>query len=366
MKNGLIRLFSCVLVIFMLSGCLVACGEEICPVMTYKGAELPDYAYRYFASVYKTAFLAEVDGAVDTPSFWESDYRDGQTYGAYCKSIVDAAMRRLTAGLYLFELYDLSLSDALIARIEEDIAEKERYRGEDFAEELAEIGITKDQLKQIYILQERFTAVKDYWVGENGQITITEEILEEYYGENYVCVKHVKLYMDKHITKRADGSFFNDRDLTESEVLAKKQLLTEIATRAENGENFASLQENYAEESVSSFPNGLLFDRKNLTVNNGVFSESFLQNVMALTQSGGKVIAFEDDALGYVLYLCDTLPTRGSLTDGEKLLLDGLVPSVKDAIFVDQMEQFAREVIDTELLATIVFSDIPVNRGFNL
>ena len=366
MKNGLKRTFLCLLAVLLMSSCFVACAEETDPVMTYNGVELPDYVYRYFAAVYKAAFLQEIDGAINTRSFWASEYQDGKTYGEYCKEIVDAAMRRLTAGLYLFELYDLSLSGTLIDRIEADIEEKERYRGEDFAAELQNLGITKDQLKQIYILQERFTAVKEYWVGDEGQIIITDQDLEDYYQENYICVKHIKLYMDHHVTKLDDGSFFQDRVLTETEQQEKKQLLASLADRAANGENFASMQAKYAEESVSEFPNGLLFDPLQPYANSGVFSEHFLDAMAELASSASNVLYFEDDGMGYVLYRTTTLPTRSNLTDAEELLLDGLPSAVKDAIFVDQMEPFALDVTDTELLSTIDFADIPVNHGFNL
>ena len=196
--------------------------------------------------------------------------------------------------------------------------------------------------------------------------TVTAEDLESYYQENYVCVKYIKLYTDRHMAKQDDGSFLYSRDLTEAEQATKRALLTEIFERATNGESFAYLQEKYTEENMDPFPNGLLFDVTRPQSSSGVFGDLFLEQVYALADGDRNVLLFEDGALGYVLYRCSALPDRDLLTSEEKVLLDGLSDGVADHLFNTHIKQFADEVEETELLSSINFAEIPVNRGFNL
>lgn len=362
------RIIACILILVSLLTCCVACADDGEPILTFRDAELPNYMYQYWTAIYKAQFLAYQPTGIDAPGFWDSIYYDDVTYGAHCKAAIDGAMKRLVIGLSLFEIYDLSLAKELVYAIEEDIAEKEKFRGEEFERDLANIGITKKQLREIYIAQEKLTAVKDYLLNSsNSELGATEDDINAYYNANYMRVKCLILYTNKHIVKNADGKYVPDRTLTDAEIAEKKELLSTLCTRANNGEDFDALIAKYGEYNMESFSNGMLFDKTAIsTYDDLVPDENMLLSVEKLSQSSEKAVFAETGDIGYVIYRYDTLADRNLLSGAEKNFITTLESRTNDKLFLDLINTYLDEVETTPVYDAFDFYAVHANVGFNM
>ncbi len=73
-------------------------------LVSFGGVRIEKGAAAYLATTYKTAFMSKYD-AVEHNDFWQSEYKDGVTYGELLEAETEAYIREIAVGAYLFDRY---------------------------------------------------------------------------------------------------------------------------------------------------------------------------------------------------------------------------------------------------------------------
>ena len=73
-------------------------------IITVGGVRVEKSTAAYLATSYKTTFMQKYK-ANDTQAFWDSEYKDGKTYGQLLFEETEAYIREVAVGAYLFDRY---------------------------------------------------------------------------------------------------------------------------------------------------------------------------------------------------------------------------------------------------------------------
>lgn len=271
MKQHTTRAAALLLAILFFSLPLVSCRSKGEPLFTYGSHSISDREFTYYLSTYKNAFLSTYTDVKDTPDFYNSTMPDGRTGEEF---LFDLAVENVSMTLICMELFDQnglrfsnSIPDAIDAEIDDLIKEYAGGSKQSLNSTLSAYGINVDILRDIYLEQEKTTAVYDYLYGDNGTIGVTDEEREAYCADHYVHVRHLYINNQYYYPQREDGYSQRTENgelvmapLPEEEAAAKNALVAEVEEALANGEDFDAVYERYSEDQY--YENGYYLTRE--------------------------------------------------------------------------------------------------------
>jgi len=196
-KRALIVLVSLILLVSSLVGCSQK-GETL---MKLEKQKMSVNTYMLFLSRVKgTLSNASGFGSAATKNeFWDivMDSDGSTTYNDYyCNMVLESAKTYLAAA-QLFKEEGLKLSKETEDEIKETLDRLVETDGKGSKATLnsilADYGANYEVLKDAYTLESKVAQLRDHLYGADGE-KISENLLEDYYQENYVKFKQVFLY----------------------------------------------------------------------------------------------------------------------------------------------------------------------------
>ena len=274
MKN-IVRLLAAALIL-ALALSLFACSNGR-SAMKIGRTSFSEKIYAYYMTCYKQYWLSTL-GQADEPSFWSSEH-EGVNVGDYLQNVSETAIKARLVSAYLFDFYKLRISDSenayvgrLLAGLVEAAGGEEALKDE---EPFKSLGVTKSDLYDILIIDSKAGALQDYLYGESGVMKVTDQQRENYYQNKYYRFEHFYL-MNYDYDRDGEGKIQYDeeghakvKEISDERFEEKLALANDILKRAEGGEDFGKLIDEYSEElSKSKYKNGHY-----LTVPNDYFAD---------------------------------------------------------------------------------------------
>ncbi len=171
---------------------LVGCANRGATLAELDGHKITVNEYKFLLSRVK-ASLSYSGYSVEKDSFWEMVIdKDGTTYDTYFRQAALTDARRYLAALALFDEEGLSLPKGTEENIDKEIEEYIRDAGSKSAlnSQLAVYGINIDMLRDIYLMEAKFDAVKEHFYGADGS-KVAAQVRLQYLNDYAVCFRQV-------------------------------------------------------------------------------------------------------------------------------------------------------------------------------
>lgn len=254
MKNTVKNIIIC-LFCFILSVSFFSCGKSDI-AMRLENTEISGSIYAYYLACYKQYWLTALS-QTDTEEFWNKE-SDGVRNADRLTEISEDAMKKRLASNYLFDTYQLKLTDneyhlidLMISSIEAS-ADGEKSIEED--EVFKALGMNANDLKTVFVMDSKVGALQDHLYGDNGVRKITDETKEEYYQNNYYRFKLLYL-MDGDFVRDADGNIvYNENgnaevtEISDERYEEKLDLAKEILSKVRAGDDMDEYIKEYSEQ----------------------------------------------------------------------------------------------------------------------
>ena len=188
------RIGALLLCLVILGGALAttACSDKTVTLASLEGNEISVNLYQFLLSRAK-ATLARSGYSVENDSFWNTTLSsDGTTWDTYLRQATLMDARRYLAALVLFEEEGLVLPSATVDAIDQEIEDHIADVGSKSAlnAELSKYGINVDMLREIYIIEAKFTYLQDHLYGKDGSL-VSASVRQEYLEKNAVCFRQL-------------------------------------------------------------------------------------------------------------------------------------------------------------------------------
>lgn len=204
-----------------------------------------------------------------------------------------------------------------------------------YLNQIAQFGFSDQTYQNFMYISQCYQALNDYYFGENGVNTPSDEDIQKYYEDNYITAKHILITTVDPAsgeTKRTDEE-------------AKKEAQS-ILDRINAGEDFDTLMNQYSEDTgLSNNPNGYTFTE-------GQMVTEFYDGAKALAED--EVSELVKSSYGYHII------KRVKLDDSQ---LDNFKSDVVSAIS-GSMDELLQQWIDeaqvetTDLYSTITYENV--------
>lgn len=351
--------FICVIFVvsLLVSGCTPAGGET---ALEYKGYKISEAMYGYWAALYKRNIIYSYNNSKDTSDFWQSEISAGVTAEDYFTEIINEQIYKYCIGLQLFDEYGLKLDSSVTKAIDDDIKEKIEYYGSraELNSALANLNLNIDLLRDIYICEEKLGAVYEYLYGAYGPEALSDDDYVKYFKDNYWRMKYIVVYTTKLVTDDngnykydSNGSLMTE-PLSDDEMAQKLAKAEEALARAQSGEDFDKLIEEYSEYDTSSYPNGFYVSVNNLSI----YGAEILAALPGMQID--EVRRVEMESAIYIIKKLE-LPEWGKLTETELLQLTDLEEYAKSEAFDAKLSALFPEVkVNREVLDKYKLSEI--------
>lgn len=345
-----------------------ACASEEKKIaMTYGQTEITEGMYSYWLSVYKTNFVYTFGGGNDTAEFWKSELEDGVTYADYAEGEIIKLIKYFAVGNELFREYGLKIDRDITDKINADIQEKLDYAGSRPAlnSDLSVLGINIDGLKSIYIAEEKWQAVYDYLYGNSGTERVSDDIIEQYYRENYSLLGLIVLNTATKPVTDDDGKYLTDSDgniktvaLSEDEKALKLQTADEIISSLKSGADFDELAKEYSDSDFSGYKNGVYVSPDNADV----YGASLIKK--AAEMEIGDIEKIEEEGIIYIA-VKRQLINRADMEQSDTEQLSDLTDAATRDIYHAKFDELAGGVIvNDEILAAHPIEKAPMNTQY--
>ncbi len=270
----LLRSFVCTSLVALMIFALASCSLFGSDALTIGSTSMSEEIYAYYMSCYRPYWIYTF-GEDDTEEFWSSS-SNGVTVAEYLQDVSLTAIKTKLVAEYLFEENRLTLTDAKKNEIQSmldglllGIGGEEEFNKDELMQQL---GLTIDDMYNIFLTDAKAQAVQDYFYGESGKEVVNASDREAYYNENYYRYKQVYI-MDVDFVYDENGNIKFDsngyavtEELTDERWEEKFTHAQSLLERAENGEDFDTLiVENTEELSYDKYPYGHYFNK--LTTN---------------------------------------------------------------------------------------------------
>ena len=204
-----------------------------------------------------------------------------------------------------------------------------------YLNQIAQFGFSDQTYQNFMYISQCYQALNDYYFGENGVNTPSDEDIQKYYEDNYITAKHILITTVDPAsgeTKRTDEE-------------AKKEAQS-ILDRINAGEDFDTLMNQYSEDTgLSNNPNGYTFTE-------GQMVTEFYDGAKALAED--EVSELVKSSYGYHLI------KRVKLDDSQ---LDNFKSDIVSAIS-GSMDELLQQWIDeaqvetTDLYSSITYENV--------
>ncbi len=193
--NTTIRRFAVLLLaaaLLMGSAGLVACAEKAPILAELEGNAITVDVYQFMLSRVKGT-LGRSGYSINNDDFWEMIVdKDGTTQDEYFRQAALTDARRYLAAQVLFDEEKLSLSDATLDAIDEEIEGYIREAGSksELNRILSGYGVNMDTLRDIYIMEAKFKGLQEHYYGKDGA-KVDAGVRLDYLKENAVAFRQV-------------------------------------------------------------------------------------------------------------------------------------------------------------------------------
>ena len=204
-----------------------------------------------------------------------------------------------------------------------------------YLNQIAQFGFSDQTYHNFMYISQCYQALNDYYFGENGVNTPSDEDIQKYYEDNYITAKHILITTVDPAsgeTKRTDEE-------------AKKEAQS-ILDRINAGEDFDTLMNQYSEDTgLSNNPNGYTFTE-------GQMVTEFYDGAKALAED--EVSELVKSSYGYHII------KRVKLDDSQ---LDNFKSDIVSAIS-GSMDELLKQWIDeaqvetTDLYSSITYENV--------
>lgn len=351
--------------VLLASSVLTSCRSGGEAVLSYGDSIITDNQFTYYLATYKNVYLNTYSDVKDSDAFYAGILPDGRTGEQY---LFDQTVENVSMSLVCMELFDkngLTLSSSVVNTIDSYIQSFiDDYAGGDkkaLNSKLAEYGINVNMLREIYLNEEKGTALYDYLYGDKGTIGITDEDKDSFYRENYVHIRHIyvnnKFYYET--TEEGYASYDADGNLIthpyEGEALAEKNaIVSAIDAALEAGTDFEEVYTLYSEDQY--YTNGYYLTAKT----------DFIEEVeaSAFDLAVGEYAKVESDyGTHYILRM--ELDEKPWENEANADFFDTFEDDVKYKLFVEYIGQYLPDVVkNEEKLAEYSVRDSAVNYRF--
>ena len=248
-KNGKILIATvCVLIaLLLIVGTLLVVFSPKA-VMEYGGVKVDREMYSYWLSYFKKELMAEykINGSRDTEDFWNSEFKDGVSYGEYFGQMADERIKAKIVAANMYDSFGQDLPDYAVEDINTYLVELIDFVGDGskktFEDIAAEYGTDYEAIKRVAVCDYKAELLFNLTYGADGSY-ITDEEKDEYYRENFSRVKVI---------------FINTKDenLGQTELDEKNKMIEQldlIFKGEVTSERFDSLMSVYSDDNASSY-----------------------------------------------------------------------------------------------------------------
>lgn len=247
------------------SGC--ASGEA---VMTYNNSSISENEFQYYLATYKGRFKQTYTDFADTAAFYASEIAEGISYETYLFDMIVENVKRTLVCDALFDEMNLKLNSSVEENIDyyinDYITEYANGNKNQFNAALAEYGINASMLKEIYLRDEKTSAVFNAMYGSSGTSPVTDADRSAYLEENYIRIRHIYVnnkYVyatdeDGYALYTADG-LKQTKAMEGEELAAKNALIAAIDESLSSGDNFEAVYDAFSEDKY--YANGYYLTR---------------------------------------------------------------------------------------------------------
>ena len=351
------RLAALILAIVMAICSFTSCGGEAANVITFRDTAVDKNEYSFLMSYYKALYLYSYFGLTeDNSAIWTNQISEGVTVSDYLSALTLSSIMSTAIYVDLFNEYGLSLTDEDIKTVDDAINSLIEKAGSKSAlnASLSEFGANIDVLHQVRTNNLKVSKVQDHLFGENGVETATPAEVDIYYNENYCRVKFIFISKTLEYERDENGDYikseegnYKTRELTEDEVIAKKQLFADIEARVEAGEDFEALLDEYTMDTgMMHFEDGYYITS----------TSSFVEKDVISTSAGlevGKTAKLETAAGWYLIKRYDLIDGGYNKKEYASAMFGGsLAQTVNDTKMQELLRGYSEEiVIDDKLMS---------------
>lgn len=204
-----------------------------------------------------------------------------------------------------------------------------------YLNQIAQFGFSDQTYQNFMYISQCYQALNDYYFGENGVNTPSDEDIQKYYEDNYITAKHILITTVDPAsgeTKRTDEE-------------AKKEAQS-ILDRINAGEDFDTLMNQYSEDTgLSNNPNGYTFTE-------GQMVTEFYDGAKALAED--EVFELVKSSYGY--HIIKRVKLDDSQLDNFKSDIISAISGSMDELLQQWMDE--AQVETTDLYSTITYENV--------
>ena len=243
--------------------CLSSCSGSRGPIaMQYEDTTVTEGMYLYYMSHYKSVFINNYSSVTDTAEFWASDLVEGMTAEEYFSEVIEENVKKNLAGAYLFDYMKLSFNSGMKDAVKDGIKDlcvtlcDGDY--DKFDEMLAEYGLDRDILYDVYVMDAKVGYAHDYLYGDYGIIEIPDADKMIYLKENYSHIQHIYInnkysyILDENGNRTYEqetGKYYTQA-LTDEQQSAADAKIEAVRNGLEGGGDFDALWDEYSEDKL--------------------------------------------------------------------------------------------------------------------
>ena len=204
-----------------------------------------------------------------------------------------------------------------------------------YLNQIAQFGFSDQTYQNFMYISQCYQALNDYYFGENGVNTPSDEDIQKYYEDNYITAKHILITTVDPAsgeTKRTDEE-------------AKKEAQS-ILDRINAGEDFDTLMNQYSEDTgLSNNPNGYTFTE-------GQMVTEFYDGAKALAED--EVSELVKSSYGY--HIIKRVKLDDSQLDNFKSDIVSAISGSMDELLKQWMDE--AQVETTDLYSSITYENV--------
>lgn len=309
------RIAALLLAAVLMTVALTSCSGLGTTVMELGGTKITENMIEFWLSRYKAQFVHyygdAVCGSYDLDSidqFWNivGDADTGETFDDIMSAFIYENARTYLCALYLFDQFGLSLPEQTIKNAESSVEELcETYASgsrSEFNAMLERYGVNRKLLLELYLIDEKVDYLEEYLFGTGGKYGVTKLDKEEYYQNNYVCMRQICIFInecpvldEKGDPVMGDDGYTEYRDMTAEETQKARERAASALTKLNNGVSFAEVNKEFDENPTDDKYVGGIYMSKDSALGTDEALEKIYTELSAMKVGDIKLIETENN-----------------------------------------------------------------------